>query len=391
MKFKILIAFGLAVCGCAHTTSRRDFDLSDAFQPAVASQNTFRDNIFKQVTELTPLDHPKSQAEQMASMAGREDLDREELSSEAALRCIPLADDPLKLIAQKARRTSIVIINEDHASPRHRWFIGEVLKVLKKEGYSTYAAETFSADGLGHGLVANMGYYVKDPIFGRVVSLANELGYHFVAYDVTSANEQPPNLSRNEKIEWREQVQVNNLMDAIFRMRPDAKVVIHMGFSHVNEEPIPNSPQAKTAWMANRLKAATGIDPLTISQTGCRSPNGSIVAATERTGQVGLSTEQHVDMFIGHPNLVLKNRRATWRFQIGDAEVQVPPELLSRSERVIVEARRVGQKEDTVPVDRVLLFPGESLPLLLPHGLYRVESFSEGGTRTTAHRTVAVR
>ena len=56
----------------------------------------------------------------------------------------------------------------------------------------------------------------------------------------------------------------------------------------------------------------------------------------------------------------------------------MPEELLSDRERTIIEARVWGEPIDAVPVDRIMLWSSESIPLLLPQGTYRIDRFSEG-------------
>ncbi len=54
-------------------------------------------------------------------------------------------------------------------------------------------------------------------------------------------------------------------------------------------------------------------------------------------------------------------------------------EFMSFSERVIVEARPQQASLGVAPVDSVLLYPGERLPLLLPPGRYRIDGYLKSG------------
>jgi hypothetical protein len=58
--------------------------------------------------------------------------------------------------------------------------------------------------------------------------------------------------------------------------------------------------------------------------------------------------------------------------------------MRSRQQRVIVEARTPAQRADEVPSDRLMLYPGESLPLLLPAGKWRLTGWREDGSRLAA-------
>jgi hypothetical protein len=137
--------------------------------------------------------------------------------------------------------------------------------------------------------------------------------------------------------------------------------------------------------LAQRLKEATGRDPLTISQTTCRSPGPATVVVPAPGEQPA------VDIHVGHPVLQLAGGRPAWRQAAGDVAVQVPPVFLSAAERVIVEARPEAAELGEVPIDRILLFPGEHLPLLLPPGRYRLDGYLPGAKIAPAPVIVEVR
>lgn len=324
---------------------------------------------------------------QAASMAGREDVGvMPSRPGRPSPVCEGLVDDPIELIAREARGTSIVIINESHYSPRDRHFIGQVITALRPLGFDTYAAETFSHDtSLDHAEVLGTdGWYSNEPIYARTLLLARQLGYRFVPYEQTAAQRQADAAGSQPNdmtggINRREAAQTDNLMTNIFRANPRARVVIHVGYDHARERQAPDQPSG-TMWMAERLKAATGIDPLTISQTMCDGSGSGTVVARYRHGTDGARMEgAPVDLYIGHPKLTFQDGRPAWRQAIGDVRVPVPQLFLGRQEPVVIEARSSTASPAEVPTDRLLLFPGESLPLLLPRGRYRVEGFLAGG------------
>lgn len=124
---------------------------------------------------------------QVEAMAGREDLQPTRRDPAA---CTALPDDPLELIAREAQKTSIVIIGESHSEPRDRHFVGQVLQVLRHQGFNVYAAETFTEGQLDQpGMSGGDGWYSNEPIFGRTVLLARGLGYRLVAYEQTNEQE----------------------------------------------------------------------------------------------------------------------------------------------------------------------------------------------------------
>jgi hypothetical protein len=318
---------------------------------------------------------------QAEAFVGREEFYIGRVSKSLPI-CIPMQADPVKLIAQRARRTNIVIINEHHSSPLDRQFIAQILRVLRHQGYTLYAAETFTPyESLRHDEVLGFdGWYSNEPTFARAVRLAKSLGYKLIAYEQTQTQKAAGldgSLNSKESASAREQSQTDNLMHAIFTENPNAKVVIHVGHGHVRERVDPT--KAEYAAMAQRLKAATGRDPLTISQTGCRSPTGSdVIAESYETGVQG-QKEFSVDLYVGHPSPIFQDGRPAWRRVAGEKAAAVPAVFLNLTERVILEARPVGTALGAVPSDRLLLYPGERLPLLLTPGHYRVDGFVEAG------------
>lgn len=129
------------------------------------------------------------------------------------------------------------------------------------------------------------------------------------------------------------------------------------------------------------LSRATGVDPLTISQTPCLAPGATPVAVLPQAERYR-GTEDFVppvDMFVGHPGMTYRDHRPTWRREIGDRDVAIPASLRPDAEMVIVEARDMNQPDSAVPMDAVLARPGEDIPLLLPPGRYRLSAYTKGG------------
>lgn len=321
---------------------------------------------------------------QAAAFVGREDFFvANSNESFSARTCQSLPGDPIAEIARRAAQTNIVIINEAHDSPQHRQFIAEVLNALWPLGYKTYAAETFSADMELAGDWARLGdgFYSAEPIFGRILTAAKRKGYRFVAYEQTpeqSKSAAAPGIDLRKVVTRREEVQTENLMHALFLGAPDTKVIIHVGCQHVQER----SKEGQVKWMAERLTEATGRDPLTISQTDCLSASTATTLAQDAASAM--------DLYIAHPALNLKDQRPAWRQAIGDIPIPVPPDLSANSEPVVIEATPVDAPIDAVPVDRVLVRPGESIPLLLPPGHYRVESVTSEGQHFRSSDTLTV-
>ncbi len=108
-----------------------------------------------------------------------------------------------------------------------------------------------------------MGYYTCDPVFAETVREVAELGYQLAAYEQRQDQADPAKLA---DVPLREQAQAENLA-ALFKANPEGRFLIHVGYGHLRETPAANGE----LWMAARLTKETGIDPLTIEQSGSGS------------------------------------------------------------------------------------------------------------------------
>ena len=325
-------------------------------------------------------------ADQQWSALGREDRGAASQPGEYRERaCAPLQpgvrgrDDVIAAIAERAADHRVIIINESHSVTRHRDTIRRLLVALRPLGYSVYAAETFNNSEPGSDPVETTadfpfphvmdGFYTFEPVFGRTVREAKRLGFRLAAYEETEEQTAPRGSDIDVQIQARETAQASNLAAILNKMGPDEKLVVHVGYSHASEVPVaPND----RLWMAARLKALTGIDPLTVSQTLCRSEDGEPFLAQLPTDEpAGL-----VDLVLSQPVTKFARSRPIWRRQSGDVEVELPPQLRNRGGPLIIEAFRSGEPFEAIPMDRIYLEPGEDIPLLLPPGDYTVRAIT---------------
>jgi hypothetical protein len=304
--------------------------------------------------------HRDTQTQALA-FVGRED--RFVTAENTKVSCQPLAQDgvevdPLAEIVRRARDAQIVIVNEAHDAPQDRAFIGDVAEALRPLGFAIYAAETFARgigrDGPRYPRTAD-GVYSNEPAFGDLVRRTRTLGYAFVPYET---EELSPGGDPAASIDAREEAEATNLVARVFAKDPHARVLVHVGYGHALEVPGSNG-QFRS--MTLRLKEKTGIDPLTISETsyGPRDERRHVCGATAN----GSALSPGFDLYVTPPTLRFIRGRPTWRIARGAREVEVPHALRRPNHRVIFEARRADEPNDAVPVDRVLVDPGEDVPL----------------------------
>ncbi|HEX8643304.1 MAG TPA: hypothetical protein VF702_05250 [Allosphingosinicella sp.] len=293
------------------------------------------------------------------------------------------ATDAVREIVRRARRSRIVILNEHHFEPRHRAFALQVARALRPLGYSYLAAEALMnprEDLAKRGFVVrSTGVYTNEPMFADFIREALAIGYRPVAYD---DGELAPGIDR---IDAREELQARNIAQRALGPGNEGKVLIYAGFSHATEVPFGRSYDRPHEWMAMRLRRLTGIDPLTIDQTqivdpACLPPDS--VAKALRANRYGdialrrngapLTTGVYrgaVDLQVLHLPVAPIHRRAAWLTQIGRRRLAIPARFAGNRAPRLVQAFARGSPADAVPLDQVLLAPGETAPppLMVPN------------------------
>lgn len=318
--------------------------------------------------------------------------ERPVLPKDAARLRMATPRDAITEIVARARKTRVVILNEDHGTPRSRAFALEVARALRALGYDVLAAETFSNDPDDAKSATNMaaiaragylhrtsGYYAKDPVFADFVRQALALGYRPVAYETTIFT---PPKNVEDVFARREKMQADYLIERVLNRDPKAKLFVYVGYSHVAEEPLVRGSGPPRRWMANRLKTLTGIDPLTIEQTvlaehptqgpsaayaliADKAKDRSIVPYLNGKPLVVGQYEGAVDLQVVHPRTRYIGGRQDWRAGMGGTPTPIPRNLLPSAGTRLVQAFIASEGNDTMPVDQVLVTAGASPPVLL--------------------------
>jgi hypothetical protein len=387
MRAWLTMIVSLALCAAVARAADRSPPLPEMFMKDVFD-----------AAELTKKDgKPTHGRRQRLAMVGRDDLIVDEIySSRERRQCEPLmrAGAPIDPLAEvKTRAASagrVVIINEAHDDAQSRLLVLDLLEPLHDLRFSYYAAETFYPT-VGRSAPAwpsiDNGFYSGEPIFGEVLRRARALGFEFVPYELERKLDVPED-DWPSRIAARENAQTQNLMDRVLRPRPQAKVLVHVGYDHLNEKPVKEGDGSETTWMAARLKAASGIDPLTIDQTRFQSPlDRSVVCALTADGDKMRAAS--ADLSVGLPKPAMLHGRPLWRRARGQVEVAIPAAIRPQGLWSIVEARSVDEPAASVPADRILLAPDEDLPLLVRPGRYRVEAWTREKGWTQAVEIVA--
>ncbi len=160
-------------------------------------------------------------------------------------------DEAIAYIKELMKDKQIVMINEQHWQPKHRYLGNSLLKYLYGKGFRYLAVEAIGENqdslNIRRYPLQKTGIYTKEPQFGNFIRNALQMGFEIIAYD--------------EFIQDRERKQAENIYHKTFGKNPNAKVLVWGGIEHINEE--------KTDYpkMGYYLKELSGIDPLTIEQT----------------------------------------------------------------------------------------------------------------------------
>lgn len=308
---------------------------------------------------------------------------------------VPLESAPaIATLVERARDARIVILNEAHHVSRHRHFAEQVLTALRPLGFSVFAAETFSwGPDTPPGAVSTLsrgeafgplhGYYSRDPVYAEAVRTALDLGYRLEGYEDVS--ERDPDADWRERINRREEAQARNFIANVLERHPDQKVFVLCGFNHLIESPVD-----ELEWFASRLKRLTGIDPLTIEQSGNspaldpafdppltravleRLQPEAPVAVFEPGGRA-LTTDPYldrVDLSVFHPRMASPDDRPGW-LHADPTRRAVPVTLPPRTGVALVQAVRMNEGLGAIPSDQTPVAPERTtVTLLLKPGAY---------------------
>lgn len=282
------------------------------------------------------------------------------------------AEPAIDVVIRAAAQSRAVVINEAHHVAQHRVLSRQLLPRLRALGFTHVAAEGLNGTDLeleerGYPTAAT-GYYLNEPLYADLVREALALGFEIVAYDQLG----PPDV--------RERGQAKTLQEAIFS-DPDARALIHVGYSHNLETPDSYGGAGAMAW---HLRDLTGIDPLTIDQTRMRergrpdleSPLFRQVAKAFELDQPTILVDAHGapwpipgagrDLTVFSPPTREHLGRPHWLHQAGPRHpLALPTDLCERSESCLVEARLAAEGNDAVPIDRLEIRQDRPGPVLM--------------------------
>ncbi len=267
------------------------------------------------------------------------------------------AKDAISEILKRSQLHQVVMFNEAHYIAQHRVLTYRMLSELWKQGYRYFAAESLTSSAslqIQKGYVDNqVGYYTRETIYANLVLKAKEIGFEIVSYDL----HKPRKLNT---IDERETNSALTIKEKVFDKDPNAKIIIHVGYSHINEE----------KWLASKLKSITGLETLTIDQTTriershTKHEHPTYTKAVKnmellepfvfvKGNKVWSSDSNKWDMSIFWPRTIYLNGRPKWA-SLDRVNYSVSANDCKKSYPCMVDVFKFNHKGE-VPLDRVLI------------------------------------
>ncbi len=320
---------------------------------------------------------------------GFDDLSGEKMAQFASHQAVA-AD---RHILQLAKDQRIVIFNEAHHQPLHRFFLRTLLPSLAEAGFTHLGLEALAncetipkeyreycdveVNTRGYPLNApHTGTYTREPHMAHLIRDAHKLNMSIFAYEKFGEN--------------REVEQAKNIA-SILASDPDAKLIILCGFGHLLEE------KNSVTWdmMAYHLKTLTGINPLTINQVILSEGNDrtevplyhwinvkdASVFVRDNEAFTGWEEPDVFDLLVYHPRTQYFLDRPHWYVNYqGVRPVLIDQSEIAISYPVLIRAMSTTESDDAVPHDIIELDNlGVKGMLLLSPGSYNITVFNRKG------------
>lgn len=276
--------------------------------------------------------------------------------------------DARRVILKTAKESRVIIFNEAHYNPRDRVFVTSLLQSLKSEGFTYFAAETFSVrPGFKENSKypnLNSGFYSLEPQFGNLMREANRLNFVLYPYEYRNSRSQQERETGQAK-------NISRLLDSI----PNSKVIVYCGFSHIGEDSIENWANP----MAAELNRLTGIDPYTIDQTvlseklniNFNNPYYNIVEFNKYAILVDKAgspfnkklDDKKVDAYLYSPPTKYINNRPDWIFENGKTSYFLPKDSVKVTYPFLIKVYFKEKDIDdiVIPIDIIEIKSPEQL------------------------------
>jgi hypothetical protein len=185
--------------------------------------------------------------------------------------------------------------------------------------------------------------------------------------------EQLARLDPDERMRLHRQALIAQIGHKLAAAGSEARVLLHVDRRQHG---------ATNTSLKTEIADITGHTPFLITLHTCRQKGmpaayvPAYLSAGRTSGQADLVFAVSDDSSLGRRRVA--SRDGTERL------VPVPDQFLPAGQPVLIEARRVHDPDIALPEDRLMLFPGDALSLLLPPGEYRIEAWTADGAVSQA-------
>ncbi|WP_025144433.1 hypothetical protein [Pedobacter jeongneungensis] len=164
-----------------------------------------------------------------------------------------------KYLSKAADNHQVIMINEDHNTPKNRIFTANVLDDLYKKGFRYLCLEGLDEDSLvnqrGYADYET-GFYFSEPNMANLLRKAKSIGFKLISYEYEDDREYTnENYGQNVR-EFNQAKKISEILSS----DPKAKILVHTGPGHIWEQ------GGNVIFMAEYFRMITGIDPFTINQ-----------------------------------------------------------------------------------------------------------------------------
>lgn len=305
----------------------------------------------------------------MLRAMGRHDLVDPSPDHEPQIACPQRWVDPVELVARAATGARAVILESERHAPEQIAFVQQVASRLVMDGFDTYAD-----DGLSFGPggtsdtsapLLTEGAVTRDPRYGRLLRDMKTQGMELIDPGIWWS-------SARELAELSAEEQRAPASGAGPAGQPAGVVALADGQAILHAE---HGGEAKL--LEKELRRLSGFEPVIVTFVRCSDADEAPVFLPD-LGE-GERPGSGADIVIAIPRPPMAQGRQVSARDSGETHVTVPLAFASKDQPVLVEARRAGDPALAVPEDRLLLLPGDRLPLLLPPGHYRIEGWTKNG------------
>lgn len=224
------------------------------------------------------------------------------------------AVDAVDAIVERAAGEQVVMVNEEHVAPQTRLLTLDLLEPLYALGFRYFAVETLvDPEDLERAYATRdrTGWLSDEAVFGEVIREAIRLGYTLVPYEIghDEGATYPAGIEgRQQQRDWS---QARNLAARTVDLDPEARVFVHAGLAHIQEEP--------NEWwspMAYYFRERTGIDPLTVDQARLQARSAPEYEHPHRRAAVAAG-------LVGGRPVILTDAQGDWLPALHDESVDV--------------------------------------------------------------------